>query len=233
MSVNEQKKIEKLDRLRHSMSHVMAAAVLELFPDAKIAIGPSIENGFYYDFDLSRQLTTDDLETIEEGMRKIILSAVPLERSELSRNEALEFFKDQPYKTELINDLSEDQIITTYKVGNFVDLCRGPHVEDTSKLNPQGFKLLSIAGAYWRGDEKRPMLQRIYGTAFPDPKQLKAHLEYLEELKKRDHRRIGKDQDLFSLQDKAGPGLVYWHPKGGRMRVAIENFWRDEHYKNG
>ena len=173
------------------------------------------------------------METIEEGMKKIIKSSLPLERTELSRKEALEFFKDQPYKTELIQDLGEDQVISTYKVGNCTDLCRGPHVEDTSKLNPQGFKLLSIAGAYWRGDEKRPMLQRIYGTAFPDPKQLKAHLEYLEELKKRDHRRIGKEQDLFSLQDKAGPGLVYWQPKDGRMRVAIENFWRDEHYKNG
>jgi len=142
-------------------------------------------------------------------------------------------FKDQPYKLELINDLPEDAVISIYKMGDFVDLCRGPHVESTSRLNAQGFKLLSVAGAYWRGDEKRPMLQRIYATAFGDPKQLKAHLEHLEELKKRDHRLIGKQQDLFSLHEEAGPGLVYWHPMGGRMRVAIENFWRDEHYKNG
>lgn len=233
MSVKEQKKREKLERLRHSMAHVMASAVLEQFPKAKIAIGPSIENGFYYDFELDRQLTTGDLIIIEEGMKRIVSSSLPFEHSEVSRSRALEIFKDQPYKTELINELSEEEVITTYTIGNFTDLCRGPHVEDTSRLNTNGFKLLSIAGAYWRGDEKRPMLQRIYGTAFGDPKQLKAHLEYIEELKKRDHRRIGKDQDLFSLQEKAGPGLVYWHPKGGRMRVAIENFWRDEHYKNG
>ncbi len=233
MNAKEQKKREKLDKLRHSMAHVMAASVLELFPGAKIAIGPSIENGFYYDFDLDRKLTNEDLVLIEDGMRTIIKSGIPFNRSETTRSQALDMFKSQPYKTELINELPEDEIISQYQLGNFTDLCRGPHIEDSSRLNPQGFKLLSIAGAYWRGDEKRPMLQRIYGTAFGDPKQLKEHLEFLEELKKRDHRRIGKEQDLFSLHEEAGPGLVYWHPKGARMRIAIENFWRDEHYKNG
>lgn len=233
LSSKERKKLEKLAMMRHSMAHVMAAGVLKLFPEAKIAIGPSIENGFYYDFDLPRPLTEEDFPVIEENMKEIIKENHRIKREEISRARALELFADQPFKVELINELPEDEVISVYKLGDFTDLCRGPHVEETSRLNPQGFKLLSIAGAYWRGDEKRPMLQRIYATAFGDPKQLKAHLEHLEELKKRDHRRIGKEQDLFSLHEDAGPGLVYWHPKGGRMRVAIENFWRDEHYKNG
>ncbi|HZK20389.1 MAG TPA: threonine--tRNA ligase [Treponemataceae bacterium] len=229
----EKKKLEKLAIMRHSMSHVMAAAVLRLFPTAQFAIGPSIENGFYYDFDLSRSLTEGDLEAISEIMKEIIKENRRFEFEEMEREKALEFFKDQPYKIELIHDLSADEAISVYKMGDFVDLCRGPHVEETGRLNAQGFKLLSVAGAYWRGDEKRQMLQRIYGTAFGDPKQLRAHLEHLEELKKRDHRLIGKQQDLFSWHEEAGPGLAYWHPKGGRMRTAIENFWREEHYKNG
>ncbi|OJF76548.1 MAG: threonine--tRNA ligase [Treponema sp. CETP13] len=233
LTSKEKKKLEKLALLRHSMSHVMAAAVQKLFPEAKFAIGPSIDSGFYYDFDLPRNITEEDLAVITENMKEIIKEDRKFEREELSRASALEMFKDQPYKIELINDLPEDATISIYRMGDFVDLCRGPHVESTSRLNAQGFKLLSVAGAYWRGDEKRPMLQRIYATAFGDPKQLKAHLEHLEELKKRDHRLIGKQQDLFSLHEEAGPGLVYWHPMGGRMRVAIENFWRDEHYKNG
>ncbi|MCI1208354.1 MAG: threonine--tRNA ligase [Treponema sp.] len=233
LSSKDKKKLEKLALLRHSMSHVMAAAVKRLYPDVKFAIGPSIDDGFYYDFDLPHNLTDEDLPKIEEEMKRIIKEDVPFERSELSRADALAMFKDQPYKTELINDLPEDATISIYKMGDFTDLCRGPHVESTGRLNAQGFKLLSIAGAYWRGDEHRPMLQRIYATAFGDPKQLKAHLDRLEELKKRDHRLIGKQQDLFSLHEDAGPGLCYWHPKGGRMRVAIENFWREEHYKNG
>jgi threonyl-tRNA synthetase len=234
LSSKEKKKLEKLATMRHSMAHVMAAGVLKLFPEAKIAIGPSIDNGFYYDFDLPRQLGPEDLDVITENMKEIIKENHKIEREEVSRAKALDMFADQPYKLELIKELPEDEVISLYHLGDiFTDFCRGPHVEDTSRLNAQGFKLLSIAGAYWRGDEKRPMLQRIYATAFGDPKQLKAHLELLEELKKRDHRRIGKDQDLFSLHEDAGPGLVYWHPKGGRMRVAIEDFWREEHYKNG
>ncbi|MDA3850319.1 MAG: threonine--tRNA ligase [Spirochaetaceae bacterium] len=233
MTTKEQKKLEKLARVRHSMAHVMASAMLRLIPEAKIAIGPSIDSGFYYDFDLPRKLSNQDLETLEGYMKEIITQGATFEKREISRQEALEFFKDQPYKIELIEDLPEDEVLTLYQMGNFTDLCRGPHVEDTSRLNSQAFKLLSIAGAYWRGDENRPMLQRIYGTAFGDPKQLKAHLEHLEELEKRDHRRLGKELDLFSLHEEAGPGLVYWHPKGSRIRVAIEDFWRKEHYKNG
>jgi len=233
MTPKEKKKMEKLARMRHSMAHVMASAMLKLIPEAKIAIGPSIDNGFYYDFDLPRNLTQEDLDTLETSMAEIIKEGLPFEKEVISRQEALDFFKDQPYKVELINDLPEDEEISLYKMGNFTDLCRGPHVENTDRLNAQGFKLLSIAGAYWRGDENRPMLQRIYGTAFGDPKQLKAHLEHLEELEKRDHRRLGKELDLFSLHEEAGPGLVYWHPMGSRIRIAIEDFWRQEHYKNG
>lgn len=233
LSSKEQKKLEKLQRMRHSMAHVMAAGVLKVFPDAKIAIGPAIENGFYYDFDLPRKLTPEDLTVIEGHMAQVIREDRPFEKEIISRSKALDFFADQPYKLELINDLPEDTELSLYKMGDFVDLCRGPHVESTGRLNAGGFKLLSIAGAYWRGDEKRPMLQRIYGTAWGDAKQLKAHLEHLEELEKRDHRRLGKELDLFSLHEEAGPGLVYWHPKGARIRVAVEDFWRQEHYKNG
>ncbi len=233
LSSKEKKKLEKLQRMRHSMAHVMASGVLKVFPGAKIAIGPSIDNGFYYDFDLPRKLTPDDLIAVEAHMAEVIKADVPFEKEIVSREDALKKFEGQEYKIELINDLPEDEELSLYRMGDFVDLCRGPHVESTGRLNAGGFKLLNIAGAYWRGDEKRPMLQRIYGTAWGDPKQLKAHLEHLEELEKRDHRRLGKELDLFSLQDKAGPGLVYWHPKGGRIRVAIEDFWRQEHYKNG
>jgi len=234
LSSKEKKKLEKLEKMRHSMAHVMAGAVLKLMPEAKFAIGPSITNGFYYDFDLPRKLANEDLELIESGMKEIIKENISFEKEVLSRSDALEMFKDQQYKVELINELPEDEEISIFRMGDlFVDLCRGPHVEDTSRLNSQGFKLLSIAGAYWRGDEKRPMLQRIYATAFGDPKALKAHLEHLEEMEKRDHRRVGKELDLFSLHEEAGPGLVYWHPKGARIRVTIEDFWRKQHYKNG
>ncbi len=225
--------MDKLQRMRHSMAHVMASGVLKMFPDAKIAIGPPIDDGFYYDFDLPRQLKPDDLPVIEQYMTEVVQADVPFEKEVISRSKALDFFQGQDYKIELINDLPENEEISLYHMGDFVDLCRGPHVESTGRLNPQGFKLLSIAGAYWRGDEKRPMLQRIYGTAWNEKKQLRVHLNYLEEVEKRDHRRLGRELDLFSLQEKAGPGLVYWHPKGGRIRVAVEDFWRQEHYKNG
>ncbi len=228
-----EKKQEKLMRMRHSMAHVMASGVLRLFPDARIAIGPAIENGFYYDFDLPRKLTPEDLGQIEDYMKEIIKADFPFEKEIVTRSHALKFFQSQDYKVELINDLPKNEEISIYRMGDFSDLCRGPHVESTGRLNPQGFKLLSIAGAYWRGDENRPMLQRIYGTAWNDAKQLKTHLDHLEELAKRDHRRLGQELDLFSLHEKAGPGLVYWHPKGGRIRVAVEDFWRKEHYKNG
>jgi threonyl-tRNA synthetase len=215
------------------MAHVMAEAVLQIFPEGKIAIGPPIENGFYYDFDLPRSLRPEDLEDITERMKEIIKGGSTFERRVISREGALEMFADQPFKVELINGLPVDEEITTYSQGNFTDLCQGPHVESTNKLNPASFKLLSIAGAYWRGDEKRPMLQRIYGTAWTNPKELRLHLKNLEELEKRDHRKLGKALDLFSLHEEAGPGMIYWHPKGARIRVAIEDFWREEHFRNG
>lgn len=224
---------EKLHKIRHSMSHVMAEAVLQMFPDAKIAIGPAIENGFYYDFDLPRPLKPEDLEEIEESMKKIISAKSDFVKKVISRDEAFKMFEDQDYKLELIRDLPEGEEISTYTQGIFTDLCRGPHVENSSQLNPQAFKLLSVAGAYWRGDEKRPMLQRIYATAWTNPKDLRLYLQHLEEMEKRDHRKVGKELDLFSLHEEAGPGLVYWHPKGARIRIAIEDFWRQEHFKNG
>ncbi|WP_319476655.1 threonine--tRNA ligase [Marispirochaeta aestuarii] len=226
-------KEEKLHRIRHSMAHVMAEAVLQMFPDGKVTIGPAIENGFYYDFDLPRSLKEEDLEDITLRMQEIIKKGLSFERRVITREDALERFADQPYKVELINELPEGEEISIYSQGDFTDLCRGPHVESTSKLNPQSFKLLSIAGAYWRGDEKRPMLQRIYGTAWTNPKDLRLYLQQLEELEKRDHRKVGRELDLFSTHEEAGPGLVYWHPKGARIRVAIEDFWREEHRKNG
>ena len=224
---------EQLDRLRHSTSHIMAEAVMHLFPGAKFAIGPSIEDGFYYDFDLPRPLTPEDLETIEARMNEIIKARYPFERKEISRLEAEEMFADQPYKLELIADMPEDEVISIYTQGEFTDLCRGPHVDNTKQVNPGAFKLLKVAGAYWRGDEKRPMLQRIYGTVWPAADDLQAYLEKLQELEKRDHRRLGKELELYSVHEEAGAGLVHWHPKGGMIRTVIEDFWRKEHYKAG
>lgn len=231
--MNDDVEVDRLVLVRHSFAHVMAEAVLQIFSEGKVAIGPTIENGFYYDFELPRALAPEDLGDITERMKKIIGENNPLQRRNVSRKEALSLFADQPYKIELINDLPEDAQLTTYTQGAFTDLCCGPHVESAGKLNPQSFKLMSIAGAYWRGDEKRPMLQRIYGVAFTNPKELRLHLQKLEEAEKRDHRRLGKELELFSLHEEAGSGLVYWHPKGARTRIAIEDFWRDEHYKNG
>ncbi|MDR1894770.1 MAG: threonine--tRNA ligase [Spirochaetales bacterium] len=219
--------------LRHSTAHVMAEAVTQIFPQAKVAIGPAIEDGFYYDFDLPRPLKPEDLEEISARMGQIIARKSPFTRRVVSRQEALSLFADQPYKLEILGELPEDGEITVYNQGGFTDLCRGPHLSDTAQINPGAFKLLKIAGAYWRGDEKRPMLQRIYGAAFERPEDLQRHLDYLEEMEKRDHRRLGTQLDLFSLHEEAGPGLVYWHPRGARIRGAIENFWREEHYKNG
>ncbi len=224
---------EKLKMIRHSMAHVMAEAVLEIFPTAQIAIGPSIENGFYYDFELPRTLTPEDLETITENMKKIISQGKEFKRIEVTRAQAAEMFKDQKFKLELLEAIPEGETVTIYNQGNFTDLCRGPHVASTKELRADSFKLLNIAGAYWRGDEHNQMLTRIYGTAFTNPKDLRAYLQYLEDVEKRDHRRLGKELDLFSLHEEAGPGLVYWHPRGARVRQIIENFWREEHYKNG
>ena len=232
-------------RIRHSAAHIMAQAVLEKFPDGKVAIGPAIEDGFYYDFDLPRPLTPEDLESIEKRMRGIIQSKVKFERKAVSADEAKEIFHDQPFKLELIAGLEEGKLdedgnpvmekpeISVYTQGGFTDLCRGPHVDISTQINPAAVKLLSIAGAYWRGDEKRPMLQRIYGTAWNTPDELKDYLWRMEEAKKRDHRKIGHDLDLFSVVDEIGAGLILWHPKGGKIRKLIENFWTEEHEANG
>jgi len=224
---------KELEKLRHSTSHVMAEAVLKLFPEAKLGIGPAIENGFYYDFDLPRALTPEDLRAIEEEMRKIIKGNHPFIRREISREEALELFKDQPYKLELIQEMPEDEVITIYTQDTFTDLCKGPHIEHTGQIPLDGFKLLSVAGAYWRGDERRPQLQRIYGTVWPSKEELEKYLAWLEEVERRDHRRLGKDLDLFSIHPELGAGLVLWHPKGGLIRYLIEEFWRQEHLKWG
>ncbi|NLD74289.1 MAG: threonine--tRNA ligase, partial [Chloroflexi bacterium] len=224
---------QELEKLRHSAAHVMAEAVQSIFPEAKLGIGPAIDNGFYYDFDLPRPLTQEDLDEISERMRDSIKARRPFERREVSKEEAREILAGQPYKQELLEELPEDEPITIYQHGDFVDLCRGPHVEHTGVLKWNAFRLLNTAGAYWRGDEHRPMLQRIYGTAFPNKEQLKEHLDWLEEIERRDHRRLGRELDLFSLHEQAGAGLVYWHPKGGRMRTIIEDFWRKRHYDGG
>jgi len=226
-------KDHELEKMRHSAAHVMADAVLKLFPDARLGIGPAIENGFYYDFDLPRPLTPEDLDAIAERMKETIRARVPFVRREVSRDEARAMFRDQPYKLELIDELPEGEPISVYEMGDFVDLCRGPHVEHTGVLKWNAFALLNTAGAYWRGDERRPMLQRIYGTIWPDKQALRKHLDWLEEMERRDHRRLGRELDLFSLHEEAGAGLVYWHPKGGRIRTLVEDYWRERHYAGG
>ena len=224
----EQEKSEKLEIMRHSAAHVMAEAVQSIFPDAKFGIGPAIEDGFYYDFDLPRPLNPDDLPLIETKMGKIIASNEPFIRKEVTKEEARRLFATQPYKLELIDEIPDEKV-SLYQQGSFVDLCRGPHVSSTKEI--KAFKLINIAGAYWRGDERCPMLQRIYGVAFDTKKTLDEHLKNLEEAARRDHRKLGKELDLFSIQDEAGPGLVLWHPKGAIIRRIIEDFWKDEHVK--
>ena len=216
----------------HTASHILAQAVTELFPEAKLAIGPAIATGFYYDFDVPEPFTPDDLKRIEKQMFKIVNKNLPLEHETWSREKALDFFKqnDQPYKIELIENLDDEQL-SIYKQADFIDLCKGPHLPSTGAV--KAVKLLSIAGAYWRGDENNQMLQRIYGTAFPDKQSLKAELTRLEEAKKRDHRKLGVELELFSFHDEIGPGLAVWHPKGAVIRNEIENFWRNEHYNSG
>ena len=234
-----------LHRLRHSASHVMAQAVLEKFPEGKVAIGPPIENGFYYDFELPRPLTPEDLDEIEARMREIIAEEHDFKYQEISEEEARRIFADQPYKLELIDGilsagtdeygepLDEAPKLSIYKSGEFVDLCRGPHVSNTREINPDAIKLLNVAGAYWRGDERRSMLQRIYGTAWESAQQLEDYLAWQEEVERRDHRRLIKDLDLLSFHEEGGAGLAYWHPKGGRIRQIIEDFWRARHREGG
>jgi threonyl-tRNA synthetase len=228
--VTSEEKEARLERTRHSAAHVMAEAVQSFFPGAKFGIGPAIEDGFYYDFELPRALVPEDLTAIEAKMREIIAAKFPFIREELSKAKALKLFSEQPYKLELIKELP-DKTVTIYRQGSFVDLCRGPHVNSTSEV--KAFRLTSIAGAYWRGDERRPMLQRIYGVAFDTQAELEDYLARLAEAAKRDHRKLGKELDLFSLHDEAGPGLVHWHPKGALVRQLIEDFWRQEHRKRG
>ncbi len=223
---------EGLDILRHSTSHLMAQAVKELFPEAKPAIGPAIEQGFYYDFDTKAPFVPEDLARIEERMQALSRARIPITREEMSRDEAIAFFqsKDEPYKVELLQALGEAPV-SLYRQGDFVDLCRGPHLSSSGEI--RFFKLTQVAGAYWRGDERNPMLQRIYGTAFFDKKELDEHLHRLEEAKRRDHRRLGRELDLFSIHDEVGPGLVIYHPKGALLRHILEDFEKKEHLKRG
>ncbi len=221
---------EGKDIFRHSASHIMAHAVKELFPDSKAAIGPSTDDGFYYDFDRATPFTLEDLEKIEKKMKEIIKKNNPFVRKVLPKADAIELFKkmDEDYKVEIINEITDDTV-SLYEEGGFVDLCRGPHLVKTGRV--KAFKLLSVAGAYWRGDEKNKMLQRIYGTAYQTKEELKAYLDFLEEVKKRDHRKLGKELELFSVSDDIGPGLILWHPNGSIIRRTIEDFWRNEHVK--
>lgn len=225
---------EGLGILRHSTSHVMAQAVRETFPGVKVSIGPSIEEGFYYDFDYSEAFTIADLEKIEKRMQEIVDADLPFIRRDVTREEAVKIFseKGEPYKVELLNDLPADvTTVSLYSQGDYVDLCRGPHIPSTSMI--KAFKLMNVAGAYWRGDEKNKMLQRIYGTAFATEKELEEYLKFLEEAKRRDHRRLGKELDLFQINDDVGPGLVIFHPKGALLRTVIEDWERREHLKRG
>jgi threonyl-tRNA synthetase len=247
MSVKDRERYEEsyIYRIRHSTAHIMAQAVMEMFPDAKIAIGPPVEDGFYYDFDLPRSLTPEDLEVIEKRMREVIEENHAFEKKVISGEEARRIYSDQPYKLELIEGLEQGRYdeygepleekpeISIYQHDEFVDLCRGPHVESTGKVNPDAIKLLNVAGAYWRGDEKKPMLQRIYGTAWETANELEEYLWKLDEARRRDHRRLGRELDLFSVSDEIGAGLILWHPKGGMIRKLAEDFARQEHEKGG
>jgi len=221
-----------LETLRHSTSHIMAQAVIELFPGVKLGIGPAIENGFYYDFDMPEQLTPEDLPKIEKKMQRIIKDNQKFERIEMGKEEAIQLMEErgEKYKVELLHEI-EDQKVSLYKSGEFIDLCRGPHIETAGKI--KAFKLLSIAGAYWHGIETNPVMQRIYGTAFNSQKELDDYLNQLEEAKKRDHRKLGKELDLFSQHEEAGAGFVYYHPKGAVIRNIIEDFLKTENLKRG
>jgi len=220
----------QLERMRHSAAHIMAEAVECLFPGVKFGIGPTIENGFYYDFELSRPLTPEDLSVIESKMREIISQDVPFITEEMSKDKAQKLFATQPYKLELINEIP-DTAVTIYKQGSFTDLCRGPHLASTGEV--KAFKLTHLAGAYWRGDEKRLMLQRIYGVAFESQKELDNYLAWQTEIIKRDHRKLGKELDLYSTHEEIGPGLICWHPKGALIRQIVEDLWKIEHIKRG
>ena len=234
----------KIDKIRHSLSHLMAHAVKDIFNDVKFGIGPTIENGFYYDFDLKQSLTPENLQKIEKKMKELVKQNIVFEKSSITKQQARKIFKNQPYKLELINQKSpastseagrakiKNQKLTIYKSGEFTDLCAGPHVKSTKEINSEAFKLTKIAGAYWRGNEKNPMLQRIYGVAFETKNELDDYLRQVEEAEKRDHRLIGQKLDLFSVDEEVGPGLILWHPKGAMLCQIIEDRWVKEHLKN-
>lgn len=230
--MNDEEKFSRVNTIRHSAAHVMASAVLKLFPGTKFAIGPAIDTGFYYDFDLSHPIKEEDLGAIEKEMRRILSVNCDFVKKTISRAEALQLFADQPYKLELINDLPEDEQISIYTNGDFTDLCRGPHVANTKEINAQSFKLIKTAGAYWRGDVKRPMLTRIYAAAFEKPNELKEYLIMLEEAEKRDHRKIGKQLDLFHI-DEENPGQIFWHPDGWTIYRIIEDYVREKIKEDG
>ena len=225
-------KSEKLPLIRHSIAHIMAEAVMNLFPGTKVAIGPAVEHGFYYDFDLPTSITQDDLARIEKEMRRLLSTPQNFVKEVIGRQEALELFKDQPYKCELINDLPQDAEISIYRSGNFFDLCRGPHVANSKEINAQSFKLQKIAGAYWRGDEKRPMLTRIYGTAWETPNDLKTYLTMQAEAEKNDHRKIGRELDLFHIEED-NPGEVFWHPNGWTLYLTVQQHVRQKIKEDG
>ena len=223
--------VELRTRIRHSAAHVMADVVTSMFPDAKLGVGPPTDDGFYYDFLVETPFTPEDLAEIEKRMRAVVARDHAFEYAEYPRERVNQMNADEPLKLEVIADIPEGEAISTYTHGGFEDLCAGPHVESTGKI--PAFKLLNVAGAYWRGDEKRPMLQRIYGTAFESQRALDEHLERLEEARRRDHRTLGRELDLFSVHDETGPGLVIWHPKGARVRGIVEDLWKREHYRAG
>ncbi|MBO7092623.1 MAG: threonine--tRNA ligase, partial [Victivallales bacterium] len=223
-----------LSTMRHSAAHVMAAAIQKLYPEAKFDIGPSTEEGFYYDVDLPKRLVPEDLKEIEKVMKKMLGQRLPFTRKEVSREEAKALFeaKGQTFKLSRLEDIPEGETVSLYYTGDdYVDLCRGPHVEHTGQIG--AVKLLSLAGSYFRGNEKNPMLQRIYGTAFESKEALQEYLTRIEEAKKRDHRKIGAEMELFSTHEEIGPGLVCWHPMGARIRHVLETFWKEAHYEHG
>ena len=220
-----------LEAMRHSAAHIMAAAVARLFENVQLDIGPATDDGFYYDFDLPARIAPEDFQRIEAEMSRIIKADYPFEKIQMSRNEAAEALKGRKYKLERLADIPEGETITFYKCGDFIDLCRGPHLSRTGEIS--AFKLLSVAGSYYRGLETNPMLQRIYGIAAQSKKELEDYLNRLEEARKRDHRKLGRELDLFSSHDEIGPGLILWHPKGALIRSMIEDYWRREHLKEG
>ncbi|MFZ2970941.1 MAG: threonine--tRNA ligase, partial [Minisyncoccia bacterium] len=228
-------KEQKMEIKRHSLAHILAGAVLEMFPEAKFGIGPNIENGFYYDFDLPRTLIPEDLPILEKKMIKIINKNFSFEKRVVSRDKAIELFKKakQDYKVEILDGEAKDGEISLYRTGEFVDLCHGPHIDSTGEIDGKSFKLTKIAGAYWRGDEKNKMLQRIYGVVFENKNKLAEYLKQQEEAEKRDHRKLGRELDLFHIDDAVGLGLPLWHPKGAMLWRIIEDFWYTQHLSSG